>query len=413
MLRFSSIGGIALVASLALLEAHRPSAHACGGCFGPVGQPSTVTAHRMALSISPAETTLWDQFQYAGDPEDFVWVLPVHDGPSVEIELADNTFFEMLSGATQVQLQGPPPPFSGGGSGFGCGGADAAGAAPGTDTRGVTVHREEVVGPYETVVVGAGDGATLVDWLQERGYAVPDSLVPVIMHYVEQDMSFVAVRLSPNSGINRMQPVRVTTPGMAPTLPLRMVAAGVADEVSLELFVIADGRWEAASFPNAEIDEEELVYDWDTGTFNYDDLAAAALEADAGRTWLTEYATAMPAVSTDAYAYGDADGYHSPAPDWAVAVRSLGGSQWVTRMRAALPAEALSEDLTLQASERGERPGFINVTRERNRPSGVPPLGAGRLDADGVPPAAALAGWFALVAALLFARRRVAAMRAG
>ena len=63
--------------------------------------------------------------------------------------------------------------------------------------------------------------------------------------------------------------MRVTTPGVNVTFPLRMVAAGVADSVALELFIIADGRYEIANFPNLEIPRDELTFNPSNGTFNY------------------------------------------------------------------------------------------------------------------------------------------------
>lgn len=47
-----------------------------------------------------------------------------------------------------------------------------------------------------------------------------------------------------------MVPVRVTLDGYQPRLPLRMIAAGVADRVGLALTVIAPSRIEAMNFPN-------------------------------------------------------------------------------------------------------------------------------------------------------------------
>ena len=43
-------------------------AAACGGCFAPMGPPNILTAHRMAVSPSSTQTTLWAQVQDAGAP---------------------------------------------------------------------------------------------------------------------------------------------------------------------------------------------------------------------------------------------------------------------------------------------------------------------------------------------------------
>jgi len=394
--------------ALLLLAAPAPT-YACGGCFAPTGQPSVVTAHRMAVSISADESTLWDQFEYAGAPEDFVWVLPVAGDQDVTVELADDAFFAALATASQVTLQAPFPPFSGGG--FGCG-ASAGDSAP-MSGEPVTVFRREVVGPYETVTVGSADAGSLVGWLTDNGYAVPDTLLPIIDHYIVRRMNFVVLRLAPGAGVQQMQPVRVTTPGMHVTFPLRMVSAGVADSVALELFVIGEGRWAPANFVDAEVDVDDIVYDWDTAEFNYDALAAEQLARSGGRAWLTE--SAEPAntylFSRDYY---DADGNPgSPADDWAHATRSLGPEPWITRMRAELPVAALDVDLVLVASMQGPRPGFIRVTNEVNRPSAAPSplLRIGGGTGEGVPPAPLGLALLAAAGTAFIVRRRIAAAR--
>ena len=65
------LGGIA---TTTLLESE---ALACGGCFAPPENPTVVTDHRMILSVSKAQTTLYDQIRYQGDPGSFAWVLPI------------------------------------------------------------------------------------------------------------------------------------------------------------------------------------------------------------------------------------------------------------------------------------------------------------------------------------------------
>ena len=408
MLRFA-LAGATVALSCAVVWSAPSVARACGGCFGPTGQPSVVTAHRMAVSLSAEKTTLWDQFEYAGAPEEFVWVLPVAADQDVDIELADQSFFDMLGQVTQITLTAPAPPGAGGGGGggIGCGSADALSAGGGPTADRVVVYRQETVGPYETVVVGGETGESLVAWLQERDYAVPDELIPTIMHYLDQGMAFAALRLRPGAGIQHMQPVRVTTPGLVPTFPLRMVAAGIAEEVSLELFIIAEGRYEAQSFPNATISPSEITYDWDSATFDYDLIAERKLAQNDGRTWLTEYAQPVYGMNPEIYSYTDDLGVlHSPGADWAHASRGL-VAPWITRMRAVLPVEALSEDLVLAASGAGYVSSQIFVTNEINRPSALtPPVVVGPSDGGGpwqVPLTALVLAGLALVAV---ARRR-------
>ena len=90
-----------------------------------------------------------------------------------------------------------------------------------------------------------------------HGYEVPADALPILDTYVQRGMSFVALRLRPGVGVSLMQPVRIRVPGLALTLPLQRVAIGAGTTVDLELFVFAEGRMEAATFPNAEVDRAD------------------------------------------------------------------------------------------------------------------------------------------------------------
>src|SRR5262252_3354978 len=72
---------LGVVVGAAALCAGERQAKACGGCFHPPEppgeDPSMVTAHRMILSVSSKQTTLYDQIKYSGSPKDFAWVLPI------------------------------------------------------------------------------------------------------------------------------------------------------------------------------------------------------------------------------------------------------------------------------------------------------------------------------------------------
>jgi hypothetical protein len=46
------------------------------------GGSAVVTEHRMAVSLSPVQTVLWDQIKYSGTPSDFAWVCPCAPAPA-------------------------------------------------------------------------------------------------------------------------------------------------------------------------------------------------------------------------------------------------------------------------------------------------------------------------------------------
>src|SRR5688572_16654574 len=103
-MKSSLLHGIGVLAALTPLLT-TSDASACGGCFVPATDSTVVTGHRMAISISPKQSVLWDQIQYAGDPAEFGWVLPVK--PGAYIEVASDAWFETLDATTTVTVQQP------------------------------------------------------------------------------------------------------------------------------------------------------------------------------------------------------------------------------------------------------------------------------------------------------------------
>jgi MYXO-CTERM domain-containing protein len=371
-------------------------AEACGGCFAPPNAVQVVTDHRMVLSLSTTQTALWDQFQYSGRPEDFSWILPIRNGPDVRIELADNAFMTVLDNITVPALNAPRPPsrscfddadFAGArGSGAPTAAADAGAAPP-----PVQVLQESVVGPYQTVTLRGEDPMALRNWLRDNGYAVPRPIEPVIDHYVGLRMDFLALRLRPGEGINRMQPVRVMTPGYQPTLPLRMIAAGAADKVGLLLTVLAPSRIGAMNFPNGEVQDRDLIWNWAFPGNPQADLRTAfegINRANRGRAWLTESAFQLNRFTLEGPIRSGALGRRGPVgpgvppggpgaglDDVREAFRGLGDNAYVTRLRADLPTTALDQDLILSASDRGNRERFYTYGTVVGSPPPAPPCG--------------------------------------
>ncbi len=299
---------LSALAAFAVVTTAPADAQACGGCFHePPPNPTeatVVTDHRMAFALSQRQTVLWDQVKYAGNPSEFVWVLPVH--PGTRIELSHDQWLAALDASTQPIIKEPPPPTYtggygndyGGGGGCGCmmnsasseslsganGVGDAAAAPPPVD-----VVSQQVVGPYETVTLRSTDPKALESWLLGHGYDIPTSVQPIIDAYTGEGFDFIALRLRPGQGVRAMQPVRIVSPGADPSLPLRMVAAGVGQNVGLTLYVIGEGRYEAQNFPNAVLDDTKLVWNYGQSRSNYQELVTGLMADNAGRTWVTEY----------------------------------------------------------------------------------------------------------------------------
>jgi hypothetical protein len=414
-------------------------AAACGGCFSPPPpspeRSQVVTDHRMVLSLSERETTLWDQIRYAGSPDEFVWVLPIADAATARIGLADDNFVEALDSYTAPTISASPPYCTGPGGRpaastapalgmlVGCGAGPADGLPPGSGSESTHIARggEAVVGPYDIAVISTKSGDLQLDaWLRRNGYAIPPATQSVIDHYVSLEFDFIVLRLAPGEGVQQMQPVRITTRGYSPVLPLQMVAAGVGDKVALTLMVLADSRMEAGGFGNAVIDEGALVFDYAAMRSNWNTLFDRAMAGDRRGVWVTESAQNIlrdalsypigwqtPHAGPDAGPETDAGGLDidaldvpdpfapsteggvsvmdggsmamvlddagamapaaDPYVDRRVAFEGLGDQAVVTRLRSELTALRLDHDLVLNASDgplvpvQYVAPGLVNA----------------------------------------------------
>lgn len=361
---------------------YTPDAHACGGCFPPPGeQNSVVTDHRMVLSVSKLQSTLYDQIRYTGSPSEFAWILPISG--TVEIGLSADSLFSGLDTLTSVVVQEPPrncPPepascrqFDEENAKASAGGSSSGGF--GASDAGVSVIASQVVGPYETVQLHPeteNDTAALEKWLTDHKFNIPDDIKPVIAQYVKEHFNFLAMRLVPGKGVQSMRPVRVTTQGANVALPLRMVAAGTGANVGITLWIVGEGRYQPTNFNTFIVNDDDLTWDWTGGSSNFTTIRQQKQSADPGKLWEIESSiTTSTSQIQNAASFGgggldyleatDPDTQETKAPyqvqqeDYetlfaGIASPTSGGEVHVTRIRADLAKAALATDLTVGAS---------------------------------------------------------------
>jgi hypothetical protein len=392
------------VPALALLAER--DAKACGGCFGPPTETDdVVTDHRMVLSVSPQQTTLYDEIKYSGSPSSFAWVLPITG--QVTIGISSDAVFDTFDGLSLPQVQPPPvtcpspPP--------GCAvpttnaAAGDGSSSGGSSSGGVNVTSSQVVGPYQTVTLQSTDPNALDAWLTTNGYAITDPMKPVIAAYVQAGFDFLAMKLVPGTGVQAMRPVRVSFSGASPTLPLRMVAAGTGATVGITLWIVADGRWEPANFPWFHIEDSEITWDWSQSDSNYTTLEQQKEAAANNATWevqasldlgsydvqsqiqnLAQYGSSFggstSGSSSGSGGSSNGDGYEAiPASgsnpgesadqvmqdDLTALFTGISGSNFrLTRLRADLAHAALANDLQLQAASDQSTLSNIHVAQQ-------------------------------------------------
>jgi MYXO-CTERM domain-containing protein len=277
-----------------------------------------ITDHRMVFSVSPQQTTLYDQIRYTGNPSSFAWVLPI--AGSATVGISSDTVFRVLDSMTAVTVQAPPQncpglPASCQQNGFlSAPSAGGASNAAGDDGGGVQVTKDETVGPYEAVQLHSTDanGAALIDWLTQHGFVIPDDTKPIIAEYVAEHFDFLALKLVPGQGIQAMRPIRVTTQGATAVLPLRMVAAGTGATVGITLWVVAEGRYSTQNFPGFQITADQLVWDWTTESSNYKELRAQQEAVNPGRAWETESSVDLSINTIEQAVRNGGCGYYGP-----------------------------------------------------------------------------------------------------
>ncbi|MCP4449718.1 MAG: DUF2330 domain-containing protein [Myxococcales bacterium] len=383
--------GLCLFASI--LASPSNEAEACGGCVAPPGTFSSVQSHRMVVKLGLEESILWDQFIYTGAPEEFAWILPVPSADTV-VELADSEFIDVIDQESSPIILASQCAAE---EGAGCSGPFGNGGPFISPADSVEVHRREVVGPYETAVIGADDPFAIYAWLGEEGYAFPESGRPTLDHYIARGSSFVVLRLRPGQEVSAMQPVRVRFRGYMGQFPLKMIALGVTDSVELSLWVIAEERYEPKNFGSSRMNPNDIAWDWDRGASNYQDAFEQAIEKAGGNVWMTEYSQPL-----DDSALGDALFQEAPA-DLAMATAGM-HYPVLTRLRTKLSADALSEDLVLgPADDQSSVPREIAAALNSEDCAG--PIAAGLLPTPRDGRAQALF-WVILAGLGLWVRRR-------
>jgi hypothetical protein len=404
MNRSKLVLGVAAAVSAVTFVGQR-QASACGGCFHPPTQTLTdITDERMLLTVSTAQSTLYDQIQYSGSPSNFAWVLPIHG--TVTVGLSADVLFDSIDTLTATQINPPPQNcpapncFAAPTAGFASG---ASGSSGGGGAGTVQVLSQQNVGPYETVQLHSTDGSALDNWLTQNGYNIPASVAPILAAYVSEGFDFLAMKLLPDQGVQAMRPVRVTTSGASLSLPLRMASVGTGAITGITIWVVADGRYEPQNFPFFHIDDSQLVWDWSTNLSNYTTLRVKNEATLRNAGWEIESSLALneqlitsvilsggqyyggggisssaPTDATQDYLpIGNADagtdgGYESAEQVRTDDVTALfagltGPTVRVTRMRSDIAQAAMTKDFVLQASsDQSELSNVRTVTQSVN-----------------------------------------------
>jgi hypothetical protein len=296
-----------LVAPTALALAASPlassPARACGGFFCqqvPVDQ----TGEQILFGMDEGRITAQILINYAGEAEDFAWILPVASRP--EIALGTMSAFQNLGWRTapqwNLQWQDGQCNFFWQFPGMAESDATAGGEENAPD---VTVVAQKDVGPFETTVLESGSTDDLIAWLDANDYDQPPEARPLIDHYVRQGMLFVALRLKKDEPTGAIQPITLTFEEANPCVPLVLTQIAASPDMPVQLYLLSDARVVPSNWLHVTVNPKKI--DWLNGGSNYPDLVTQAVNEASGRAFVTEYAGSSALLDDLIYRDGQYD----------------------------------------------------------------------------------------------------------
>ncbi|MBV1858437.1 MAG: DUF2330 domain-containing protein [Nannocystaceae bacterium] len=316
-------------------------AEACG-CLSP---PDPVTldtdnfavnqqAEQIIFEVGEETVSAHVQIRYAGDPEQFAWIVPVPNVPQLEIShtiafgIVDEgtapvayAGYESLCPVPEYACEYHPAPecelpgetgtsdtWNDDGLTGGAGDTDGADTGGGEPPGGVDVIDMQMVGDYETVTFSADDAALAVEWLQENGFIVNETMTPYMQPYIDGGMVFVAAKLVAGAGVDSIKPLKITYAGTQPMIPLQLTAVAAEPHMTVSAFIYADESYAPLGHPLVQLDAGRIASD-PAGRNNYPMVLAASIDEAGGDAFVREYegAPVRPGFSDESGCCGSDD----------------------------------------------------------------------------------------------------------
>lgn len=274
------------ILATALIGATAAPASACGGFFCSF-LPIDQTGEQIVFSVAPGKVTATIQIAYAGEAQNFAWVVPVSGVP--EIRLGAQGFFGAVEQATSPQWY-LDWNWGEGQCGFFSPERDFAGGPPQADggENEVVVLAEEQVGPFETVTLAAKDATKLIEWLDGHGFFQPEGSVDIMEHYVDQGKNFVAMKLGQDAGVGDIQPIVLEMASDDACVPLVLTRIAAQPDMPVKVWVFGAARAVPTNWYNVVVNEKKI--DWLGYGANYAEVAKQAVDDAAGHGFITEFA---------------------------------------------------------------------------------------------------------------------------
>lgn len=263
---------------------------ACGGFFCqqvPIDQAGEQIIFRRDGNTVTAVVLI----QYAGDAEDFSWVLPVPGIP--ELATGSDLIFAPLELATRpifnLEFTGEACPQRSSADG---GGSFAPAAGEADDDSGVNILQTLSVGPFDVQIVTSEDAGAMARWLQDNDFDLTDRGIELIEPYVEERMNFVALKLRQDQGVGDIQPLILQYESDVPMIPIRLTAVAAQPDMGVIVWLLGESR--AVPLNYLHVIPNYTRLNWYAGTNNayasYQTQITAAMDEAGGQGFATDYA---------------------------------------------------------------------------------------------------------------------------
>ena len=280
------------------------AAVACGGLFcntiAPILEPVEQNAERILFEVGEDQITTIVEIGYTGEPDEFSWVVPVPEVPTLDV-VPPSTLLLLDDGTAPTLNQQPTSCRD---RGFGC---NASGANPAALLSGCAASEMgwadydggvEVVelpqtGPYDSEAISSDDPAALIDWLNTNGYLITEEMEPAIAGYVAQGMWFLCMKLAQGAQVADIAPISMTWSGTEPSIPLVLTSVSAEPEMGILVFIAGDQRYQSTGWANVLVDPQDIRADPNTQTTNYYPLVSYLVDQLGGKAFVTQYADTM------------------------------------------------------------------------------------------------------------------------
>ncbi len=299
---YVSLAGV-MVLALSPFAQPRP-AQACGGFFCnqvPVEQ----SGEQIVFAITPNHVTAYIQISYAGNANDFAWVVPVMAKPT--FSLGPQAVFTALTQRTQPQFRIEWPQGPGGqcSNQFGLAGGAPTSAPGAAADNSVNIVDSRELGPFEIVVVESKSSVALLDWLNKNKFDQPPGSLPLIEQYVKKDFLFVALRLMKDASTGEIQPLVLDMDTPEACVPLVLTRIAAQPDMPVTVYALGSTRATPRNWFEVQINPKKI--DWLRNGSNYRQVATAAIDEAAGHGFITEYAGRSDIMQSALYRQGQFD----------------------------------------------------------------------------------------------------------